>query len=79
MGVVGATNGNDTTTAIVDSVREMRTALGLPDCLSDEIPVERDHLSRLAKNISQDVGVKNGPTGVPSNPDDFQEILETVF
>jgi len=79
MGVVGTTNGTETATAIVNSMREMRTALGLPDCLSDEILVERDHLSRLATEISQDVGVKNGPTGVPTDPDNFQEILEIVF
>lgn len=70
---------DDAAPAVVEAVREMRNGLGLPRRLNEVVEIDREYLPQLAQEISEDVGVMNGPRGVPTSPEDFENILETVL
>jgi len=78
-GALGAGDADDPAAAVVERVREVRDALGLPSRLRDVDGPERGEFPEVAEVVLADPFVANAPEGLDATAEDIEGVLGSAW
>lgn len=76
---LGVGGMNDTGTAVVEAVRDVRDGMGLPARLREVETIEREALSDVAGAVHDDRFLDNGPEGFDPTVEDIESVLNEAW
>ncbi len=76
---LGVGDADDPAAAVVDAVREVADALGLPDRLRDVDGPEPGELDDVARAVVDDAMTADAPAGLDPTPAEVREVLEAAW